>query len=81
MWVGGLAESGVALQPRGVDKSTRLNGAVVGQTFTCLLAKTFVSLKRGDRFFYENAPSSIAGTTSTAFALSINMFLFSIIIF
>ena len=71
--MGGLAESGVALQPRGVDKN-RLNGAVVGQTFGCLLTKTFVSLKRGDRFFYENAPSSIAGTSTTAFTLSMFVF-------
>ena len=67
--MGGLAESGVALL-KGQDSSLRLNGAVVGQTFACLMAKTFVNLKKGDRFFYENAPSSALGTSSTAFTLS-----------
>lgn len=41
MYTGGLAE-----RP--------LNGAVVGPTFACLLAKQFQNLRRADRFWYEN---------------------------
>lgn len=31
-------------------------GAVVGATTQCILAKQFLTLKVGDRFYYENAP-------------------------
>ena len=58
LWVGGLSES------------NRLNGGVLGQTFSCLFALQFLDLKIGDRFFYENAPNSALGTSKTAFAMS-----------
>uniref|UniRef100_T1KSA2 Uncharacterized protein n=1 Tax=Tetranychus urticae TaxID=32264 RepID=T1KSA2_TETUR len=41
LFTGGLAES-------------PLPGAVVGPTFTCLLARQFNALRRGDRYWYEN---------------------------
>jgi len=51
LFVGGLHETPV------------ING-VVGPTFACIIKKTFGDLKKGDRFYYENGPSSIAFTTS-----------------
>ena len=65
LWVGGLSES------------LRLNGGVFGQTFSCLFAKQFLDLKRGDRFFYENAPNSALNTAKTAFSMG-NVFIFKI---
>ena len=66
LWVGGLFES----RPN-EDQSNRLNNGVFGETFTCLFAKQFLDLKRGDRFFYENAPNSTLATTNTSFTLGI----------
>ena len=42
LFVGGLAE-----RP--------LPGGLVGATFACIFSKTFISLRDGDRFFYENS--------------------------
>lgn len=44
LWVGGLSETIV-------NKRT-----VLGATFRCLIIDQFAELKRGDRFYYENAP-------------------------
>ena len=54
----------------GLSESNRLNGGVLGQTFSCLFALQFLDLKRGDRFFYENAPDATLGTSKTAFTMS-----------
>lgn len=47
MFTGGLAE-------------THIRGAMVGPTFACLLGRQFASLRKGDRYWYENdlPPSS-----------------------
>lgn len=42
LFVGGLAEKA-------------LPGAVVGAVFACIFSKTFVALRDGDRYFYENS--------------------------
>ena len=54
----------------GLSESNRLNSGVLGQTFSCLFALQFLDLKRGDRFFYENAPDATLGTSKTAFTMS-----------
>ena len=69
LYVGGLAETGVVINGS-IDDSYRPRAAVVGAVFSCLLSKQFISLKQGDRFFYENSPSTASGTNSTAFSLS-----------
>lgn len=58
MWVGGLAEI-----------VTGDEDVLTGPTFTCILGKQFSDLKRGDRFYYENAPDHYKGTEFTAFTL------------
>ena len=73
LYVGGLAETGIVLNASingSIDETYRPNHAVVGAVFRCLLSKQFISLKQGDRFFYENSPSTASGTNSTAFSLS-----------
>ena len=69
LWVGGLFES----LPN-EDNTNRANNGVLGPTFACLLANQFLDLKRGDRFFYENAPNSTLNTANTALTLSINAY-------
>ena len=63
LWVGGLSES------------NRLNNGVFGQTFSCLFALQYLDLKRGDRFYYENAPNTNLGTSNTAFTMGKSFFL------
>ncbi len=65
MWIGGLLES-----IPNIDLSNRMNNGALGETFSCLLAMQFLDSKRGDRFFYENAPNETLGTQHTAFSLT-----------
>ena len=51
------------------DLSNRKNEGAVDETFSCLLALQFLDAKRGDRFFYENAPNEEIGTHMTAFTM------------
>jgi len=51
LFVGGLAEEPVS-------------GGVVGATFACIFAKTFLALRDGDRFYFENSASDTAPFTA-----------------
>ena len=75
LWVGGLAE-GAFISNNRIDDTFRQPGSVVGATFNCLLRRQFIDLKRGDRFFYENAPDANLGTSSTAFTIGKVIFIF-----
>lgn len=47
------------------------NGALVGPTFTCVLAKQFRDLKFGDRFWYETSQAPASFTPSNNLKLVI----------
>ena len=66
IYVGGLSENSI-------------NGAIVGPTFSCILALQFRDLKKGDRFFYENGPSATSFTPGEKCCLSfwLNLFQFN----
>jgi len=55
--VGGLSET-----PNAAD-------ALIGPTFSCIIAQQFKDLKMGNRFFYENGGNQKTGTLVTAFTL------------
>jgi hypothetical protein len=57
--VGGLSET-----PNAAD-------ALIGPTFSCIIAQQFKDLKQGNRFYYENEPNQIKGTLVTAFTLGL----------
>jgi peroxidase len=65
LWIGGLLES-----IPNEDLSSRMNNGALGETFSCLLTMQFLDSKRGDRFFYENAPNKTLGTQDTAFTMT-----------
>ncbi len=44
-------------------------GAIVGNTFLCLIADQFLRLKQGDRFFYEHGGQSASFTSGIVFEL------------
>jgi len=56
-----LSLDDIDLWSAGVAENT-LPGAMVGETFACLLGRSFKDLKIGDRFFYDNGglPSSFS---------------------
>ncbi len=44
------------------------NGALVGETFLCLIGDQFARLKLGDRFFYDLRGQAGSFTTGVCFA-------------
>ncbi len=61
LWFGLLSET--------VDRTKFAADVITGPTLTCLLGEQFRDLKRGDRFFYENAPDATKNTDKTAFTV------------
>ena len=59
LFVGGLAE-----QP--------IDNGVVGAVFACIFAKTFLALRDGDRFYYENSDRSFSSSFTAAQIAQIN---------
>lgn len=59
LWVGGLAETAVGAAD-----------VITGPTFTCIIGEQFSELKKGDRFYYENAPDASKGTENSAFTIA-----------
>ena len=60
-----------------LEEPSRSSGALVGDTFLCLIGDQFARLKLGDRYFYDLEGQSGSFTTSThMFLLNILLFVF-----
>lgn len=62
LFVGGLTEIHTA-------------GGIVGPTFSCIMAKQFSDLKRGDRFWYERTNHNGGFTPGTIIHVKLKMVL------
>ena len=43
----------IDLFPAGLGEK-KVSGGILGETFSCILGKTFKNLREGDRFWFEN---------------------------